>query len=61
MAKASRLVAKQTNDISDLRLLVLALCKKNGIDPEKVLAQDEEQTSAPPVEVKPAKKAQATE
>jgi hypothetical protein len=37
MAKASYLVAKQANDIADAKLLLIALCKKLGVDPEKVI------------------------
>jgi hypothetical protein len=37
MAKASRLVAQQANDLADVKLLLIAVCKKLGLDPDKVL------------------------
>jgi len=44
MAKASRIAASQAQSLSDIRLLVFALCEKSGIDVDKVLNVTEPQT-----------------
>jgi hypothetical protein len=44
MAKASRIAASQAQSLADVRLLVMALCEKSGLNVDEVLGVSEPQT-----------------
>ena len=44
MAKASRIAASQAQSLADVRLLVMALCEKAGLNVDEILGVSEPQT-----------------